>query len=455
MHPSTVWEVCLFGQIAIYLNQFFFVQKFTIIFLIYVCSLILSIKSCFILYVQVIPSTDAQHSQTQGGGSSENIPTSEQLGDPHWPRLMLAPESPNSQRTAGISPTYQGQPHYHNQRLLDQSYHHGSSFPIEGHNASAAVVQLYPVTYGSPGVLLAFPSSASPFRQPRLKYTGTVPVHSLEDMMGRLTINNPFARMMMRTSCQAIHKAPPKEIVLLEAEPSVKQKSYALGGHNNKDVTESSSHFVVVDFKATCEATCAATCQAGVNSNRQEIIEFSSILVDAVTGQSVSAFHTYVCPIIHPELSEFCKKYNGILQTEVEAGVMLSEALQMHQAWLKEVETKNGGHLSFTVVTWGTWDCRTMLRQECLFKKVHIPHYFYQWINLKKPFTEKFGNKYWSAPVKTAVDDVGLNWRGRLTGGKSHADNKARLLEFLIRQGAKLYITGDLEGCDLLLLGPT
>uniref|UniRef100_A0A453A4T9 Exonuclease domain-containing protein n=1 Tax=Aegilops tauschii subsp. strangulata TaxID=200361 RepID=A0A453A4T9_AEGTS len=218
--------------------------------------------------------------------------------------------------------------------------------------------------------------------------------------------------------------------------PSVKQKSHAFCGDNNNEVTESYDHFVIVDLKATGEK--------GVNINPLEIIEFSSILVDAVTGQQASTFHTYVCPIMHPELSEFCKEYNGILQTNVEAGVMLSEALQMHQAWLKEAETKNGGSLSFAVVTWGDWDCRTILMQECSFKHVTIPYYFYQWINLKKPFAEKFGDNYLLAPVLEAVQAAGLKWKGCPKGGQSHADNKARLLELLIRHSAKLYITDNL-----------
>lgn len=181
----------------------------------------------------------------------------------------------------------------------------------------------------------------------------------------------------------------------------------------------------------------------------------SSIFVNAITGESVSTFHTYVTPEIHPKLSEFCKEYNGILQTDVEAGVKLSEALQIHQAWLKEAETKNGGRLSFAVVTWGDWDCRTMLKQECLFKQVAIPYYFYRWINLKKPFAEVFGDNNSSAPLPEALQAAGLNWRGRPTGGESHADNKAQLLESLIWRRAKFYITGHLKGCHSLLLGPT
>ena len=45
---------------------------------------------------------------------------------------------------------------------------------------------------------------------------------------------------------------------------------------------------------------------------RQEIVEFSSVLVDAATGHPKSTFHKYVIPTENHVLSEYCKNYNGI-----------------------------------------------------------------------------------------------------------------------------------------------
>lgn len=266
-------------------------------------------------------------------------------------------------------------------------------------------------------------------------------------MMEHLTIKNNHVAMRRRISPQAIRKTPPNEIVVVKPEPSVEQKNHVLCGDNSKSVAESFDHYVVLDLKATSNKGKSINRQEFIEF-RQEITEFSSILVNAVTGKSVSTFHTFVCPIYYPELSEFCKEYNGMLQTDVEDGaVMLSEALQRHQTWLEEAETENGGHLSFAVVTWGDWDCRTMLKQECSFKHVPIPHYFHRWINLKRPFTEKFGNNFWSGPLLPAVvEAAGLEWKGRLKGGESLANNKAQVLGKLIQQGAQLYITGELKG---------
>ncbi|KAG0538227.1 hypothetical protein BDA96_03G217100 [Sorghum bicolor] len=92
------------------------------------------------------------------------------------------------------------------------------------------------------------------------------------------------------------------------------------------------NHFVVFE----------ATCQQGSVIYPQEIIEFPSILVDGATGRILSAFRTYVRPV---------------------------------------------GNLA--VVTWGDWDCRTMLEGECLLG-IEKPDYFNHWINLRVPFSSVF-----------------------------------------------------------------
>ncbi|XP_020197372.1 uncharacterized protein [Aegilops tauschii subsp. strangulata] len=417
----------------------------------------------------VTPNDEANHRSAQGQIMGNGTDDHNQRGHSHGNAYMPCTNSQDTLPEIQVDPS--AYPHHSSAQgqmmgagywtigryptLVDAQYHQGYSFPNEHCKAFAAKeehqIAYGPLNYGEGQVSLGLRSFVP---RPRLNHKASayslhtrrsspgpllLPLDSLQLKMGCLSINDEFAMMMMVMmviSSQAIWQNPPKEIVLVEQEPSVKQKSHAFCGDNNNEVTESYDHFVIVDLKATGEK--------GVNINPLEIIEFSSILVDAVTGQQASTFHTYVCPIMHPELSEFCKEYNGILQTNVEAGVMLSEALQMHQAWLKEAETKNGGSLSFAVVTWGDWDCRTILMQECSFKHVTIPYYFYQWINLKKPFAEKFGDNYLLAPVLEAVQAAGLKWKGCPKGGQSHADNKARLLELLIRHSAKLYITDNL-----------
>lgn len=58
---------------------------------------------------------------------------------------------------------------------------------------------------------------------------------------------------------------------------------------------------------------------------------------------------------------------------QVDNGVLLGKALQMHDAWLEENDVKSK---RFVVATWSDWDCRIMLDSECLYKGLHKPLYF-------------------------------------------------------------------------------
>jgi len=118
---------------------------------------------------------------------------------------------------------------------------------------------------------------------------------------------------------------------------------------------------VVIDFEATC--------QEGSVIYPQEIIEFTSVLVDGATGRTLSTFRTYVRPRHHPCLTDFYRDLTGITQDDVDAGVSLAEALEMHDRWLEEHGAKLG---KLAVVTWGDWDCRTMPEGECRFKSKHL-----------------------------------------------------------------------------------
>uniref|UniRef100_A0ACD5VW47 Uncharacterized protein n=1 Tax=Avena sativa TaxID=4498 RepID=A0ACD5VW47_AVESA len=193
--------------------------------------------------------------------------------------------------------------------------------------------------------------------------------------------------------------------------------------------------FVVVDFEATCDK--------GVRIYPQEIIEFPAVLVDGATGSFASVFRRYVRPQYHPLLTEFCRDLTGIRQEDVDGGLDLAEVLRLHDAWLERTATlaKKGGR--FAVVTWGDWDCRTMLESECRFKGVIKPSYFDCWINLRVPFQAAFGGSG-RTTLQEAVQAAGLEWEGQLHCGLDDALNTARLLVKLMRRGVHLAITGSL-----------
>lgn len=68
-------------------------------------------------------------------------------------------------------------------------------------------------------------------------------------------------------------------------------------------------YLIVIDFEATCDK--------GVTLYPQEIVEFPAILVNLETRQIDAVFHTFVKPVYHPKLTEFCKEFLGIKQDQV------------------------------------------------------------------------------------------------------------------------------------------
>ena len=68
-------------------------------------------------------------------------------------------------------------------------------------------------------------------------------------------------------------------------------------------------YLVAIDFEATCDNKLTLC--------PQEIIEFPAILVNLETRKIDAVFHTFVKPVYHPKLTEFCKRFQGVKQDQV------------------------------------------------------------------------------------------------------------------------------------------
>lgn len=190
-------------------------------------------------------------------------------------------------------------------------------------------------------------------------------------------------------------------------------------------------YFIVVDFEATCDKNKAP--------HPQEIIEFPSVIVSGVTGQIAACFQTYVRPTHNNLLTEFCKELTGIQQHQVDSGIVLGEALLLHDNWLQHMGVRG---TDFAVVTWSDWDCQVMLESECRFKNIPKPAYFNRWINLRVPFSKVFGEV--RCNLKEAVELAGLVWHGRVHCGLDDSINIARLLAVIMQRGFTFSITKSL-----------
>ncbi|GMY20594.1 ERI1 exoribonuclease 2-like, partial [Fagus crenata] len=94
----------------------------------------------------------------------------------------------------------------------------------------------------------------------------------------------------------------------------------------------------------------------------------------------------------------------------VDKGVLLSEALLLHDKWLKG---KGIIRTNFAVVTWSNWDC--------------------QMDQPEGPIHEVFGAV--KCNLKEAVQLAGLVWEGRAHCGLDDAKNTAHLLAHIMHRG--------------------
>ncbi len=174
------------------------------------------------------------------------------------------------------------------------------------------------------------------------------------------------------------------------------------------------SHWVVVDFEATCSDDSA------VPREQMEIIEFGAVMVEAPSFHVVDEFQTFVKPKRNPTLTPFCKSLTSIGQTDVDAAPRFSLALLQFKKWLSSFDTP-------LFSSWGDYD-RKQLQRDCRYHSVGYP-FDTGHVNLNAAFssarrTRKMG-------LRQALDSVGLPFLGTHHRGLDDARNIASLLPII------------------------
>ncbi|MCW1921109.1 exonuclease domain-containing protein [Luteolibacter arcticus] len=172
----------------------------------------------------------------------------------------------------------------------------------------------------------------------------------------------------------------------------------------------------IVDFEATC---CD---KQSFPREQMEIIEIGSVAMDTASGDILSEFGTFVRPVRHPVLTDFCKTLTTITQNEVDAAPSFPEALAAFAAWL-------GQFGSPVFCSWGDYD-RKQLQQDCDFHGQSFP-FSNGHRNLKAEFSEwvrtskRFG-------VGQALGRLGLTFAGTPHRGIDDAKNIARICKEIL-----------------------
>ena len=177
------------------------------------------------------------------------------------------------------------------------------------------------------------------------------------------------------------------------------------------------NYYLVVDLEATC---CDK--QATIKQTEMEIIEIGAVMVHPESLTIIHEFQSFIKPIRHPILTEFCKSLTSISQTQVDRAPTYPEAIALLEKWLS-------GYSNGVFGSWGDYD-RKQFKQDSNFHQLPFP-IAYPHVNLKKVFSETQGlSKRYG--MEQALEIAGLPLEGTHHRGIDDARNIAKLLPYIL-----------------------
>ncbi|KAF2356348.1 Exonuclease RNase T/DNA polymerase III [Trinorchestia longiramus] len=198
-------------------------------------------------------------------------------------------------------------------------------------------------------------------------------------------------------------------------------------------------YFLVLDFEATCfdkygkYGSYEEYTKDG--PEHQEIIEFPAILLNPRTTAIEGEFHSFVRPVINPELSSFCTKLTGITQLDVVESPVFSEVLAQFNAWFDS----KVGKASCLPITCGDWDLMSMLPRQCCRENLEVPPVLRQWHNVKMSYCH--ATQRYERTMKTMLEGLHLTPVGRPHRGIDDCRNITNIVVELLQRGVEFTFT--------------
>jgi 3'-5' exoribonuclease 1 len=175
--------------------------------------------------------------------------------------------------------------------------------------------------------------------------------------------------------------------------------------------------FICCDLEGTCW-------NSGPMRDRQrretEIIEIGAVRLDAHC-RVIDEFQTFVQPVRHATLSDFCVELTSITQAEVEAAPLLAPAMEAFRHWIGDPES--------ALVSWGDFD-RNQIRKDCRRSAVPHPLDLGLHINAKDEYAlwakgHGLGRK--GRGMRRALDELDMPFDGQQHRGIDDARNLAKV----------------------------
>ncbi len=174
--------------------------------------------------------------------------------------------------------------------------------------------------------------------------------------------------------------------------------------------------FIVYDIEATCwEGRPPATVQ--------ETIEIGAYQVDAY-GRVGPSFSRLIKPVLHPQLSHFCRRLTNIDQADINRAKDFPRVIRDFQQWIGVDRGE-----PYTLAAWGKFD-EQQLRKDCALHRLD-DYWLDHSINLKQQYRElrKLPKK---RGLASAVRHEGFEWTGEQHRALDDAENTVKVFRKLL-----------------------
>ena len=160
-----------------------------------------------------------------------------------------------------------------------------------------------------------------------------------------------------------------------------------------------------------------ATCWDQHDRSDNETIEIGAVKIDQ-EGNNLGEFQTFVKPLKHPQLSEFCKQLTSISQENVDSAPFFYEAIADFKEWI-DVDSKD-----YLLCSWGFYD-RKQLETDA--KLAHLDIYWLKRHISVKHQHYKLANTRRALGMAKALAHENLKLEGTHHRGIDDARNIARI----------------------------
>jgi len=202
------------------------------------------------------------------------------------------------------------------------------------------------------------------------------------------------------------------------------------------DTKQKFDYFLILDWEAVFQ---------DANGTNSEIIEFPTVLFDAVNMKTIDEFHYYLKPKINVILNDICVKTTGITQDIVDKGISLEDALDKYDEWLSKhdlISKETGKLKNAAFVTCGNWDIGKQLPNQCKRENIekHLRSYFSEFINIKELF-QKYYNLKREIGMAGMLKHLKLTLTGKHHSGIDDCRNITKIVKKMIEANFVLDIT--------------